>query len=161
MCDWRQRCLGGVPHYSKESSLHSCSVCGNLGAELLKHWLSSQQEMENNQALFRHHLLHISRVWQRAGCREAPGAAQRSAAQAAAGGWGRLRAGAVPRRRRWHSGPRTVQRLSHPPGFPGSPRAVGGTGLPVPPEGTGRNQVRIRRWHSRTPGQGRVSSFTD
>lgn len=97
----------------------------------------------------------------RAGCREAPGAAQRSAAQAAAGGWGRLRAGAVPRRRRWHSGPRTVQRLSHPPGFPGSPRAVGGTGLPVPPEGTGRNQVRIRRWHSRTPGQGRASSFTD
>lgn len=46
MCDWRQRCLGGVPHYSKESSLHSCSVCGNPGAELLEHWLSSQQDME-------------------------------------------------------------------------------------------------------------------
>lgn len=43
MCDRRQRCLGGDLHYSKESSLHSCSVCGNLGDELLEHWLSSHK----------------------------------------------------------------------------------------------------------------------
>lgn len=131
MCDRRQRCLGGVPHYSKESSLHSCSVCGKLGAELLEHWLSSQQEMENNQVLFQQHLLHISWAWQES--------------------WVWLSGSAVPMAAVWQVGtapscrgallpavaqrPRTVQRLSLPPGFPGSPRAVGGTGSPAQPEG--------------------------
>lgn len=64
MCDRNQHCLGGALHYPKESSLHSCSVCGNLGDEPLEHWLSSQQEMENNQVLFQQHLFHSSWVWQ-------------------------------------------------------------------------------------------------
>lgn len=49
--------------------------------------------------------------------------------------------GVVPCCQCWHGGPRAVQKLSHPAGLPGPPRAVDGTGLPAQPEGMGRNQV--------------------
>lgn len=124
MCDKRQCCLGGALHYSKESSLHSCSVCGNLGDELLEHWLSSQQKMENNQTLIC------------STCSTSPGCGR----GAQPGCWGgrvwlaglcclQKLSGSSSEQK--HSGPRAGQRLSHPPGFPGLPRAMDGTGSPA------------------------------
>lgn len=156
MCDRRQHCLGGVLHCSRESSLHSCSVCGNLGAELLKHCLSSQPEMENKQALFQGLVPHLLGVQESQVC--LLGKHWMCSALLPTGAvWQAVTALS----RRGALLPVLAQRFSHPPELPGPPRAVDGTGSPAQLEGTGRSQAGIHCWHSRTLGQERDSSFTD
>lgn len=156
MCDRRQHCLGGDLHYSKESSLHSCSGSGNLGDELLEHWLCSHKRQRATECSSSS-ICSTSPGWGRrakSGSGEAPGGcAALWQVVTALSGSGAL----LPVLAQW---PQDSAEVVTPSWASRAPQGSRWHRFASPARGHGKEPGRIHGWHSRTLEQGRVSSFT-